>query len=137
MCELAGVEVAYPMLADGLVAFSMRLPAHLKLKGTRLRYFFKESLRDFLPREIIAKRKHGFGLPVGIWMRTHAPLQNLVYDAVRALGTRGIVKPSFIERIIAEHQADYATYWGGEIWVLSQLELWLAQHGYPPGQPLA
>jgi asparagine synthase (glutamine-hydrolysing) len=137
MCELAGVEVAYPMLADGLVAFSMRLPAHLKLKGTRLRHFFKESLRDFLPREIIAKRKHGFGLPVGIWMQTHAPLRGLVYDAVRALGTRGIIQPSFVERIIAEHQADYATYWGGEIWVLSQLELWLAQHGYPPGQPLA
>jgi asparagine synthase (glutamine-hydrolysing) len=41
MCDLAGVDVAYPMLNDDLVAFSARLPAHLKLKGTRLRYFFQ------------------------------------------------------------------------------------------------
>ena len=124
------------MLSDDLVAFSVRLPSRLKLRGTKLRYFFKEALKDFLPEQIIRKRKHGFGLPIGIWMRSHAPLKALVYDAVRALGTRGVVRPEFIHRIIAEHEADDATYWGGELWVLSQLELWLQSHGRPVGQSL-
>src|SRR5204862_4679519 len=61
MAEVAGVEVRYPMLDDELVELSTRVPAALKLRGGQLRYFYKEALRDFLPREIITKRKHGFG----------------------------------------------------------------------------
>ena len=51
--------------------FSARLPSTYKLKGPQLRWFFKEALRDFLPPEIIAKQKHGFGLPVGEWIAGH------------------------------------------------------------------
>jgi asparagine synthase (glutamine-hydrolysing) len=136
MCDLAGVEVAYPFLNDDLVAFSTSLPTHLKLRGTKLRYFFKEALKDFLPAEIITKQKHGFGLPIGVWMQTHGPLRSLAYEAVRAFGTRGIVQPAFIDRVFAEHQAGHAAYWGGEIWNLSQLEFWLQTHGWAPGKAL-
>jgi len=135
-CDLAGLEVAYPMLNDELVSFSARLPAHLKLRGMKLRYFFKEALKDFLPIEIIKKRKHGFGLPIGVWMQTHEPLKALAYDAVRALGSRGIVQTTFIDRVMSEHQAGHAAYWGGEIWSLSQFELWLQTHGWASGRPL-
>ncbi len=136
MCELVGLDVAYPMLSDELVAFSARLPAHLKLRGTKLRYFFKEALRDFLPAEIVSKHKHGFGLPIGIWMESHVPLRELVGDAVRALGSRGVVRRAFINRIMSELLQGHATYWGSEISALSQLELWLQTHGWAPGQPL-
>lgn len=136
MCELAGVQADFPMLDDSLMAFSARLPSHLKLRGLTLRYFFKEALRDFLPHEIIVKRKHGFGLPVGIWMKSHAPLRELMYDAVRALGERGLVQRAFVERLIAGHQNDSAAYWGAQIWSFAQLELWLAQHGFAPSQPV-
>ena len=47
------------MLDDALVAFSTRLSPTLKLKGTSLRYFFKQALGDFLPQEILNKKKHG------------------------------------------------------------------------------
>ncbi len=42
-CELAGVEVAFPFLDDEIVAYSAQLEPTLKLKGTKLRYFFKEA----------------------------------------------------------------------------------------------
>ena len=73
---LAGVAVGFPLLDDDLLAFSLRLPADYKLKGLQLRWFFKEALRGFLPDEIIAKKKQGFGLPFGVWaMRHDAPAQ--------------------------------------------------------------
>jgi asparagine synthase (glutamine-hydrolysing) len=136
MCGLAGIDVAYPMLNDALVAFSTHLPEELKLKGRKLRYFFKEALRDFLPIDIINKRKHGFGLPIGVWMRSHPPLRDLAYDALDALAGRGVVQRSFITHLTEQHHADNAAYWGNEIWVLSQLELWLQAHGFPRGQAL-
>ena len=52
----------------------MRLPPDLKVKGLKLRWFFKEALRGFLPDAIITKKKHGFGLPFGIWASQHAAL---------------------------------------------------------------
>ena len=137
MCELAGVDVAYPMLDDDLVAFSATLPTGLKVKGTTLRYFFKRALRDFLPREIIEKRKHGFGLPVGEWMQTHDRFRELAYGAVSDFRARHVVRASFIDEMIASHRAGHAAYWGGEIWVLAILELWLQSHGQPQGRALA
>src|SRR5262249_18562489 len=91
-CELARVDVAFPMLDDAVVDFSGRLSPDLKLKGATLRYFFKEALRGFLPPEIISKKKHGFGLPFGLWLRTHEPLRQLVGDSLNALGKRGMVR---------------------------------------------
>lgn len=137
MCELAGVDVAYPMLDDDLVAFSGALPTNLKLRGTTLRYFFKRALRDFLPPEIIAKQKHGFGLPVGVWMQSHAPLRDLAYGALEDFKTRNVVRPAFVDEMIAGHTQVHAAYWGDEIWVLAVLELWLQAHDVPRGRSLA
>jgi asparagine synthase (glutamine-hydrolysing) len=125
MCELAGVDVAFPLLDEAVVEFSARLPASMKLRGTRLRWFFKEALRDFLPAEVIGKRKHGFGLPVGAWLVGDRGLMNLASEAVDALCPHGIVRPAFVDdlrgRLLAEHPA----YYGTMLWVLMMLGLWL------------
>jgi len=127
-CSLAGVGVSYPMLDDQLVEFSCKLPDKWKLKGQNLRYFFKESLRGWLPDETIYKKKHGFGLPFGIWMKTHKPLQTLAYDSLSDLSTRRIFKPQFIEQVIEMHENVHAAYYGELVWILTILELWLAEH---------
>jgi asparagine synthase (glutamine-hydrolysing) len=128
MCELAGVEVAFPMLDEAVVEFSGRLPANLKLRGTRLRYFFKEALRDFLPGEILRKQKHGFGLPVGTWLTTHPGLSTLVHDSLSSLKRRGIVAPAFIDRLLGEHVRVHAAYFGTMAWVLMMMELWFQKN---------
>src|SRR6185437_15795108 len=50
---LAGVQVGFPLLDDRLVDFSLRLPPQCKLRGLKLRWFFKEALRGFLPAAIL------------------------------------------------------------------------------------
>lgn len=128
MCELAGMDVAFPLLDEALVSFSGILPADLKLRGTYLRYFFKEALRDFLPSEIITKEKHGFGLPVGAWLTTHPALKALAGDSLASLKRRGIIAPAFIDRLLGEHMRTHAAYYGTMAWVLMMLELWFQKH---------
>jgi len=128
MCEAAGVEVRYPLLDEELVDFSMQLPPRYKLKGTQLRWFFKRALQDFLPPEIITKKKHGFGLPFGLWAREHPGLRSLAYDSMSSLKTRGIIAPAFIDRMIDAHQNEHAAYYGSQIWVLMMLEQWFQAH---------
>jgi asparagine synthase (glutamine-hydrolysing) len=126
-CELAGVDVRFPLLDDTVVAFSATLPPRLKLKGTRLRYFFKEALRGFLPEEIILKTKHGFGLPFGPWLQTHRPLRQLALDSLSDLKPRGIVRPEFVDELTSTHVESHAGYYGTMVWVLMMLEQWLGQ----------
>lgn len=124
-CALAGVAVRYPMLDDELVEFSTTLPTRWKLPGNRLREFYKQALAGWLPEATIKKEKHGFGLPFGVWMKDHKPLQEMAYENILALKRRAIFKPEFLEEAIAQHRSGHASYFGELIWVLTVLEIWL------------
>ena len=126
MCTVAGVEVRYPLIDDALVELSGELPPPLKVKGLKLRYFFKQALKDFLPPETLAKTKHGFGMPFGLWLRDHKPLAELVHESLTTFAHRGIVKPSYIEELLHQHETSHASYFGVMIWVIMMLERWLA-----------
>ncbi|MGH8604021.1 MAG: asparagine synthetase B family protein, partial [Gammaproteobacteria bacterium] len=128
MCECCGVEVRYPMLDTDLVALSTRIPPRMMLKGFKLRAFYKDALREFLPREVLTKAKHGFGLPFGHWLKTSPRLTEMVHDSMGSLKKRGYVQPAYIERMMQEHSADHASYYGTMLWMLLILELWLQAH---------
>jgi asparagine synthase (glutamine-hydrolysing) len=127
MCEAAGVEARYPFLDEAVVALAAEIPPKLKVKGVKLRYLFKQALRNFLPPEILRKTKHGFGLPFGVWLREYPPLADLAADSLAAFGRRGIVRQAYIDRLVAEHRSGHATYYGTMIWVLMIAERWLAE----------
>jgi len=133
-CELAGVDVAYPLLSDELAAFAARLPASYKVKGGQLRWFFKRALRDFLPEKILKKTKHGFGLPFGVWLRTHRGLQQLAGDSLSELKRRAIVRPAFVDEVVQLHRTDHAAYYGVMVWHLIMLEQWFRVHEREPAQ---
>ena len=124
MCALAGVEVRFPLLDDGMVEFAGGLPEHWKVNRLKLRWFFKEALKDFLPQDILTKTKHGFGLPFGLWMTTDPRLQGLAYDSLNQLKSRGIVQPRYLDQLIDQHRSGHASYYGVMIWVLMMLEQW-------------
>lgn len=128
MCELAGVKVAYPMLDPELVEFSLRLPSDWKVHGGHLRWLYKRAMADFLPREIIDKTKHGFGLPFGAWTRTHPGLQQMTADALSSLAQRRYFRPDFIAEAQRLHREGHASYFGELVWILMVLELWLRKH---------
>ena len=126
MAEAAGVEVHYPLLDDAIVEFSGEIPPRWKVRGQKLRWFWKESLRGFLPDAIIDKTKHGFGLPFGVWAREHPPLRERVEDRLSDFAARRFLNPAYIRRLREEHDSTHATYFGTMVWVIMILEEWLA-----------
>jgi len=126
MCELAGIEVRYPLLDDALVEFSGRLAPAQKVRRLELRHFFKRALADFLPPETIAKTKHGFGLPFGVWMRSDPDLAELARASLERFARRGWMREAFVQRLLDAHRDVHATYFGTTIWVTVMLEHWLA-----------
>ena len=126
--HLAGIDVAFPMLDDDLLDFSMRLSADDKLKGLKLRWFFKEALRGFLPDEILTKKKQGFGLPFGVWTTRHDALRALASDSVRSLAARGILREDFVKELLDKRLYEHPGYFGEIIWISMMLEQWLRGH---------
>jgi asparagine synthase (glutamine-hydrolysing) len=126
--RLAGLEVGFPMLDARLVDFSLQLPEAYKLRGLKLRWFFKEALRGFLPDQILTKKKQGFGLPFGVWATRHAGLARLAADSLGSLAERGIVQPAFIRALLDRHLAEHPGYYGEMVWILMMLEQWLQVH---------
>ena len=126
--RLADMAVGFPFLDPAMLDFSLRLPSRYKLKGLKLRWFFKEALRGFLPDEIISKKKQGFGLPFGVWANRHAGLKALATESLHGLAERGYVRADFVQRLLTELLPSFPGYYGEMVWILMTLEQWLRRH---------
>jgi asparagine synthase (glutamine-hydrolysing) len=134
-CRSAGVALAYPMLDHDLVDFSCRIPGALKMHRDRLRWFYKRAVRTLLPAQILAKRKHGFGLPFGVWTSTHPGLRRLAEISLESLAERELFRAEFLHRVLHLHRESHAAYYGVLVWVLMALELWLEANAAPGAGP--
>ena len=125
--EAAGVAARFPFLDHHVADFAGTVPAGIKMRGTQLRSFFKRAYATFLPPETIAKTKHGFGLPISDWLRTdpvlHDMMRGLVLDSANRIA--GYFQRRALETLVERHRTDPTTYYGGFLWNLMVLELWL------------
>ena len=128
MCQLAGVEVRFPLFEKELVDFTCTVPASIKAPGQKLRDFYKNTFRGFLPDGTISKSKHGFGLPFGVWMKQRPDLQHIALNALQQFKQRNLLQPAFIEQAIDTFENGHSGYYGELVWILVVLELWLQQH---------
>jgi asparagine synthase (glutamine-hydrolysing) len=138
MTEANAVTVRFPFLDPQVVDIATVLPARLKMRGRKLRTFFKAAYADLLPLEIRRKTKHGFGLPIPVWLKTDKGLNDLMHDLL--LGTTGLERGLFprhrIEHLIKEHKSDDTSFYGTILWNLMTLELWLRRHAARPNRQI-
>jgi asparagine synthase (glutamine-hydrolysing) len=126
MAELAGIVPRYPLLDPVLSEFSGTIPANLKVRGTKLRYLFKQSMSGFLPPEILAKKKHGFGLPFSVWLGEHKALREFAFDILgsNSARQRGYFRPDILEWLFSRYESESKVFYGDVLWIFLMLELW-------------
>jgi asparagine synthase (glutamine-hydrolysing) len=119
----ASVEVRVPLLDDELVALAARIPSDLKLNKWRRKYIFKRSQEGILPRDVIWRRKAGFGAPVRSWLVGDlAPLADELLSE-RTLTDRGLVNPRAVADMRRANDAGTADN-SLHLYALMTLELW-------------
>jgi len=128
--ELAGVRAIFPLLDYKLVELSARIPSRLKLKGMKKRYIFKKAMKGLLPNAILKKKKHGFGVPVALWLSQDKRFDLMVDDLLSDSRTRqrGYFQPAFLDRLRVLARGADAHYYGEILWYLVALELWHREH---------
>jgi asparagine synthase (glutamine-hydrolysing) len=119
----ASTEVRVPLLDDEVVALAARIPPSLKLRRLTRKYVFKRSMQGVVPRDVIWRRKAGFGAPLRAWLDND--LRPMVDDLLspERLRARGLFDPTEVQRLIAANRS------GSEdnalrIWTLLTFELW-------------
>lgn len=120
----ASLETRSPFLDTALIEHAFSLPGGFKLRGRTYKAVLKQSMRDLLPKEIIQRKKMGFGVPLGQWFR--GELKGYLEERILASGSRihEHLHRAEVERLFDRHAAGLQDY-GQQFWVLLMLELWL------------
>ncbi len=120
----ASVEVREPLLDPDFVEFVSTLPAEWKLNGFVQKYILKKAAGRLLPKELVWRKKAGFGAPIRAWVSRD--LQPLIDELLskRAIEARGLLRYEAVEGILHAQRAgreDNAL----RIWAFLTLELWM------------
>jgi asparagine synthase (glutamine-hydrolysing) len=127
-CALANLEVDYPFLDDDVVEFSASIPPNLLIRHLERRWFFKQAVRS--PAEILAKRKHGFGMPFAEWPRQDPTLRDIAQECLTGFSQRGYCRPEFVTQLLGGPEEAIGQ---ALVWDIMMLELWLRSRS--SGQP--
>ena len=123
MSMAASIESRVPFLDHDLVERVAALPTRLKLRGWQTKAVLRSALADAVPPAILTRRKMGFPVPLGTWLR--GEFSSVVDDLV--LGprarARGLFDEAALRRLVAEHRAGAAQH-GDRLWLLMNLEIW-------------
>ncbi|MFC1521603.1 asparagine synthase (glutamine-hydrolyzing) [Elusimicrobiota bacterium] len=124
MSMACSLETRSPMLDTALMEFAATLPDSMKIKGGQKKYILRRAFEGMLPNAVLARKKHGFGVPVGNWFRSD--LGNIFKELVLAPGSRSEVylNKAAVNRLFQEHIACKTDH-GQRLWNLMNLEMWL------------
>ncbi|HEX6189458.1 MAG TPA: asparagine synthase (glutamine-hydrolyzing) [Pyrinomonadaceae bacterium] len=119
----ANLEVRVPFLNVEMLELAARMPPRLKLRGLKRKYILKKAAETLLPREVVWRKKAGFGAPIRSWLR--GPLQPMVEDLLSedAIRRRGLFQPKEVRRIIDLNLSGREDY-NLQVFQLLNLELW-------------
>lgn len=109
-------------IIPGVVETAAAMRPQLKLRGGVTKWILRQVARDLLPADLIDRPKHGFGVPLGAWLRNDMSLVRETLLSREARG-RGLLNMVAVEGLIEEHvsgRRDHAQ----RLWGLLTLEWW-------------
>lgn len=121
------LEVRVPFLDHPLIELMAQIPAEYKTTLWSKKVLFKQAFKELLPSRILHRKKLGFSVPLGLWLRTD--LKPLMCDLLskESLRVLGYLNPLEVERFIAEHLAGRTNH-ENKLWGLINLVLWQRRH---------
>jgi asparagine synthase (glutamine-hydrolysing) len=126
----AGVEARPPLLDHELMELAATVPSRFKVRNGETKWVFKQACLKMLPRDIVYRKKHGFDVPVGAWLR--GPLRNRFRDTVLAPnGSVGsLLDRREVGRLFDRHVRGAAGL-GQILWSLMILADWAERYLHP------
>jgi len=97
-----GLEVRSPLLDRDVVDFVCRLPMEYKLNGLKTKYILKKVAEELLPRNVVYRKKKGFGVPLAKWLTGELREFMLDYLSQERIERQGIFHYPCVSQLIDE-----------------------------------
>ena len=122
----ANLEVRVPFLNRHMIELAARMPPQLKLRGFKRKYILKRAMESLLPRDIVWRKKAGFGAPIRSWLR--GALRPMVDDLLspETIKRRGLFRPEQVRHLINANLSSREDF-NLQVFQLLTLELWQRQ----------
>ncbi|GBR72842.1 asparagine synthetase B [Candidatus Termititenax aidoneus] len=120
------LEGRSPFLDTRLLEFTAGLPARYKIHNFQLKYLLKKIAAKYLPKEIIYRKKQGFGVPLNAWFRNE--LKQYAEDLFNnsLLVSSGYFNKNALLNLLSEQQ--HGVNHGRRLFTLVILENWLRKY---------
>lgn len=119
----ASLETRAPFLDHELANFINSIPVNYKLRGYTTKYILKKLMEKRLPKEIVYRKKKGFGIPLSKWLLND--LKPLVdeYLGEERLKKENVFNSDYVRSIITRHYLKKNDF-RKEIWTLLVFQMW-------------
>ncbi len=121
MCMAWSIEARVPYLDYRLVEYCYRIPSFLKLNGSTTKYILKKALRNYLPKEIIYRKKQPFHMPLDEWLSKG--LKEYFYDLMQEPVNSKLFDKKYIKKIFDNYNSS-KLYYCRQIWSLGIFNIW-------------
>lgn len=97
------LESRCPILDLDVMEYSFRIPQKFKYRDGVKKYILKDIAYDYIPKELLERKKKGFGVPLDKWMRGPLRPQLEAYADPSFLKNQGLFEPDFTSGLILDY----------------------------------
>ncbi len=123
----SSLEVRVPYLDHNLVEHAINIPLEYKIKGKEQKYLMKKSLQNYLPDDLVYRKKWGFPAPIGNWLQTELSFMIDKYLDEKELNKHGLFNYSFVKNLVAKFRSG-ETFHYKRIWTLIVFQMWFNRY---------
>jgi len=114
------LEAREPLLDHRLVEFGAQLPEQMRVRGSTGKWLIKQTMRRYLPEDVLFRPKMGFVTPIAQWLRGPLAGEARGLASSGALAATGWFDSARIETVAEDHVAGRADH-SRLIWQLLML----------------
>lgn len=117
------LEVRAPFCDYRLIEVVHSFPSSYRLRGGESKYLLKKIAEDYLPKDIIYRKKVGFDSPIGQWFKTDLSALTARFLSSKQISQSGLLNPTAVQSLLAIHNSgkrDLSLH----LWSIMALETW-------------
>ncbi len=117
------LEVRAPLCDYDLIEFATSLPKDYRLKGARSKHILKDVAMQWLPHDIVNRKKMGFDSPIGQWFKNELKTFLNEFLSYEHVERSGLLDGEKVRQLVGEHLSGRRDY-SLQLWSIISLEAW-------------
>lgn len=119
------LEIRPVFLDHRIVEFAASLPWNFKITSGKGKIILRDAFKDILPEEVLSRSKHGFEVPLSLWIRKE--LKGKISDLLlnkKLLQEQNLFSPEFIDKLVRQAKSDSPGDATSMVWALIVFQSW-------------